>query len=206
MGKKLAFFSLKISNENGGFEEVKLMLNDEAKIKDTKISDYIRCEGNWREKNNNKLLVLSKIELLKRIEKESIDWKNLRKYNDKKKEEKSLCLGFFFLFCLFIFFYLILIIFLFILDWRLKKECNNPNCRFRHNLKEGELERIEILKEKNKLIFNSLHENDPIDRENKQSKTKRNKVLAEFIVNTFGIENLKKGTIFDVAGGKGLVR
>ena len=94
MGKKLAFFSLKInSNEEGKEgEELELMMKDSQIIKDTKISDQVRCEGRWEKQS--KLLFVSSIHILKRNDKYSIDLKKLRNFKDLKNiDEKKLCLS-----------------------------------------------------------------------------------------------------------------
>lgn len=174
-GKKLGFISMKIESK-----EVELRIQDTIKIKNMRIGDIIQVKGNYNEKDKKEIDLIDVIDIEIFEKNDKIDINELRKYKDEKKEIKSLCK-----------------------NLKNKGKCENEKCEYRHEYIKGEKERFEKLKEIQKIMYFKSHENDPL--ENKFLKSKRNELVAQFIVETFGIENLKKGPILDIAGGKGLV-
>ena len=84
-------------------------------------------------------------------------------------------------------------------------DCPKKDCKFRHEIKDSEIEIINKNKLRKKIAYENAHEGDPLDKDEKHHKNIRNSEFADFLVDTFGIENLKKGIILDIAGGKGLI-
>lgn len=81
--------------------------------------------------------------------------------------------------------------------------CNIKNCDFRHEITEIDKKKIALSEiKRTKMIFES-HENDNFSE--KKSKSNKDMLFAEFIVNTYGLDYLKSGPILDIAGGKGLL-
>ena len=58
---------------------------------------------------------------------------------------------------------------------------------------------------KKKRAYDDAHEGDPLNIDEKYNKSLRNSEFANFLVDKFGLENIKKGFVLDIAGGKGLV-
>ena len=85
------------------------------------------------------------------------------------------------------------------------QKCNNPNCKFRHEVKKEEEETIKINLLKKKRAYDNAHEGDPLNVDDKYNKSLRNSEFANFLVEKFGLENIKKGFVLDIAGGKGLI-
>ena len=85
------------------------------------------------------------------------------------------------------------------------KPCNNPNCKFRHEVKKDEEEMLKINMLKKKHAYEIVHEGDPLNQEDKYNKSLRNSQFSDFLVEKFGLENIKKGFVLDIAGGKGLI-
>lgn len=174
-GKKLGFCSIKV-----GIEEVELQFDNTEKLKKLKIGDKIKVTGYLKDDKIIELIIVKDIELIKSSHFE-INLKKLREYKDVKKEIKSICR-----------------------EFKEKGKCLKEKCEYRHEYFKGEKEKIEKQKEKQKFMYQLSHEKDEKD-ENKLLKSKRNKIVSEFIIETFGIERLKKGHILDIAGGKGLI-
>ena len=85
------------------------------------------------------------------------------------------------------------------------QKCNNPNCKFRHEVKKEEEETIKINLLRKKRAYDNAHEGDPLNVDDKYNKRLRNSEFANFLVEKFGLENIKKGFVLDIAGGKGLI-
>ena len=85
------------------------------------------------------------------------------------------------------------------------QKCNNPNCKFRHEVKKEEEETIKINLLRKKRAYDNAHEGDPLNVDDKYNKSLRNSEFANFLVEKFGLENIKKGFVLDIAGGKGLI-
>ena len=85
------------------------------------------------------------------------------------------------------------------------QKCQNPNCKFRHDIKKEEEEIIEKNLLKKKRAYDDAHEGDPLNIDDKYNKSLRNSEFANFLVDKFGLENIKKGFVLDIAGGKGLI-
>ena len=84
-------------------------------------------------------------------------------------------------------------------------KCTNPNCKFRHEIKKEEEEMIKSNMLKKKRALEVVHEGDPLNQEDKYNKSLRNSQFSDFLVEKFGLENIKKGFVLDIAGGKGLI-
>ena len=85
------------------------------------------------------------------------------------------------------------------------KKCQNKECKFRHEIKKEEEEMIQNNLLKKKRAYYDAHEGDPLNIDDKYNKSLRNSEFANFLVEKFGLENIKKGFVLDIAGGKGLV-
>ena len=85
------------------------------------------------------------------------------------------------------------------------RTCSNPNCKFRHEIKKEEEEIIKTNMLRKKRAYEIVHEGDPLNQEDKYNKSLRNSQFSDFLVKTFGLENIKKGFVLDIAGGKGLI-
>ena len=85
------------------------------------------------------------------------------------------------------------------------KQCSNPNCKFRHEIKKEEEEIIQTNILRKKRALEIVHEGDPLNQEDKYNKSLRNSEFSDFLVEKFGLENIKKGFVLDIAGGKGLI-
>jgi len=85
------------------------------------------------------------------------------------------------------------------------QKCQNKECKFRHKIKKEEEEMIQNNLLKKKRAYNDAHEGDPLNIDDKYNKSLRNSEFANFLVEKFGLENIKKGFVLDIAGGKGLV-
>ena len=84
-------------------------------------------------------------------------------------------------------------------------QCSNPNCKFRHEIKKEEEEMIKTNMLRKKRALEIVHEGDPLNQEDKYNKSLRNSEFSDFLVEKFGLENIKKGFVLDIAGGKGLI-
>ena len=85
------------------------------------------------------------------------------------------------------------------------QKCPNKDCKFRHELKKEEEEILQKNMLKKKRAYNDAHEGDPLNVEDKYNKSLRNSEFANFLVEKFGLENIKRGFVLDIAGGKGLI-
>ena len=85
------------------------------------------------------------------------------------------------------------------------QKCPNKDCKFRHELKKEEEETLKTNMLKKKRAYDDAHEGDPLNIDDKYNKSLRNSEFANFLVDKFGLENIKKGFVLDIAGGKGLV-
>ena len=85
------------------------------------------------------------------------------------------------------------------------RQCTNPNCKFRHEIKKEEEEIIKTNILRKKRALEIVHEGDPLNQEDKYNKSLRNSEFSDFLVKTFGLDNIKKGFVLDIAGGKGLI-
>ena len=85
------------------------------------------------------------------------------------------------------------------------QKCPNKDCKFRHELKKEEEETLKANILKKKRAYDDAHEGDPLNIDDKYNKSLRNSEFANFLVDKFGLENIKKGFVLDIAGGKGLV-
>ena len=85
------------------------------------------------------------------------------------------------------------------------QKCQNKECKFRHEIKKEEEEMIQNNLLKKKRAYYDAHEGDPLNIDDKYNKSLRNSEFANFLVEKFGLENIKKGFVLDIAGGKGLV-
>ena len=85
------------------------------------------------------------------------------------------------------------------------QKCQNPNCKFRHEVKKEEEEIIEKNLLRKKRAYEDAHEGDPLNIDDKYNKSLRNSEFANFLVDKFGLEDIKKGFVLDIAGGKGLI-
>ena len=85
------------------------------------------------------------------------------------------------------------------------QKCQNKECKFRHEITKEEEETINNNLLKKKRAYNDAHEGDPLNIEDKYNKSLRNSEFANFLVDKFGLENIKKGFVLDIAGGKGLI-
>ena len=85
------------------------------------------------------------------------------------------------------------------------QKCQNKECKFRHEIKKEEEEMIQNNLLKKKKAYYDAHEGDPLNIDDKYNKSLRNSEFANFLVEKFGLENIKKGFVLDIAGGKGLV-
>ena len=85
------------------------------------------------------------------------------------------------------------------------RQCTNLNCKFRHEIKKEEEEIIKTNILRKKRALEIVHEGDPLNQEDKYNKSLRNSEFSDFLVKTFGLDNIKKGFVLDIAGGKGLI-
>ena len=85
------------------------------------------------------------------------------------------------------------------------RKCTNLNCKFRHEIKKEEEEIIKTNILRKKRALEMVHEGDPLNQEDKYNKSLRNSEFSDFLVKTFGLDNIKKGFVLDIAGGKGLI-
>ena len=182
-GKKLAMISLIDSSLS---KMTECVTHDSIIIKQLIIGDIIKIKGKISyHKKKQKIDILNITFLKKGNYQKDINKKkkeiisNISKFNT----EKSLCIYF-------------------------KKgiECpNKEKCNFRHFFNNKEEENyINNNKEKQKIAYNKVHIGDIFEGGEKNHKTKRNSEFADFIIEKFGLDNLKKGIILDIAGGKGI--
>jgi hypothetical protein len=178
-GKKLSFFSVKLQD----CTEVELTVTKSEDIKTCKIGFTIRATGTRTNNPNAHCLDTRNIEILQRITNRTTKLEELRTYKDQKQEPaKSLCKR-----------------------WKNKGECDIVDCKFRHFLLKGEIEKLEKLKVQQKEMYEHSHFDDPLETDDKCHKDSRNSMFAMWLVETFGLEYLKKGPILDIAGGKGYI-
>eukprot|EP01080_Neovahlkampfia_damariscottae_P012951 gene12951-7529_t len=174
-GKKLSFLT-GINTKDA--TEIELKLGQTEFIKKTKLGDIIQVTGTI-EKG---LLIVMDLKYLEKSQ-ENVNYQRTLLKSEKNENQKSLC--------------------------KIMKEtgkCEKKNCQQRHFYLENELKRFE--KMKNQQIFMKqqvLDKNDPFEEKEKNSKKLRAKEYAKFLVETFGLDNLKSGPVLDIAGGRGFV-
>ena len=174
--------SKKILGKNLGFISLKvdsivyeIELKETKTAKKMKVWDLIRVEGFDSPENTN--LIARSICLLKRMERIPVEKTNL----NYKHQQRGLCKFF-----------------------KLNLDCTKENCEYRHFFKEGEKEKMETLEKRRQEMIN-LNPHDFLPTEEKGVKSKRHKLFSEFLVETYGLENLQKSHVIDVASGSGLV-
>lgn len=181
-GKKLAFLTALCKNN----KEHEIMVKENDYVDSIKIGDTISFKGKYIPslKDNKYLLLIVGVFSHLKSDNKNGEVNSLRKVinevTEKKNEDRSIC--------------------------KLFKEtgvCKIKDCSFKHFLSELDKIKIDKLKTMQVKMFNQHHENDPLLKEDKQHKSVRNKLFADFIVNTYGLEYLSKGIILDIAGGKG---
>ena len=182
-GKKLAMISI-INNNFSSMTEC--VTHDSKIIKELIIGDIVRIKGKISYHKSKRKIDIEEIHFIKKgtlikdINKKRKEYiKNINNFNP----EKSLCLY-------------------------IKRglECpNKEKCNFRHEYKDKEEEDfIKKNMERKENMYNSVHIGDIYEKDLKNNKNKRNSEFADFIVEKFNIEDLKKGFILDIAGGKGI--
>jgi len=183
-GKNLAFLSGLCEDDT----EIEIILKEckEANyIKSTKIGDIYKIRGYFDSSLGKTQFVPAHIETIykaKNADELSKTRQVIQKNPKKPKEEKCICKKF-----------------------KNEKLCDIEECPFRHFFLPGEEQKLSIQKIKREEILKKVHENDPLNQESKLSKLQRNRLFADFIVETFGLEYLRTGTVFDIAGGKGRI-
>ena len=60
------------------------------------------------------------------------------------------------------------------------------------------MKKLQYLKKEQEKAYHLVHEGDPLSKDDKNKKSYRNTEFADFLVNTFGLENLKKGKLLHV--------
>ena len=185
LGKKLC--SVTLLNEEQNII-IGASMHDPEIIPKLKIGDMIHIKGRiYYHKNNpqNKNIQAEIVKLLgKGPGTEKIDEKRkyFMEYKNKLTNYEALCTNI-----------------------KKGKKCQNKNCKFRHEIKKEEEETIKKNMLKKKRAYNDAHEGDPLNVEDKYNKSLRNSEFANFLVEKFGLENIKKGFVLDIAGGKGLI-
>ena len=182
-GKKLAFINI-LSDDR---VEIQAMLRESEYVNTTKIGQEILSEGYYKKDPlGNLFYTPHKIEVLSESQENSkFINKNRRIYEKttkRKTDERALCKS-----------------------YKKNNSCDILQCTFRHYLNPGEEERLKILKLRQERDFKLVHEDDPYNNNSnsKMKKSLRHKYFAEFLVNKFGLDNLRNGHILDIAGGKG---
>ena len=185
MGKKLC--SVTLLNEEQKFI-IGASIHDPEIIPKLKIGDMINIKGRvyYHKKNpQNKNIQAETIKLLGK-------GPEAEKINEKRKyfiENKSTLTNYDAL-CTYV---------------KKGQICQNKDCKFRHEIKKEEEETIKENMLKKKRAYDNAHEGDPLNVEDKYNKSLRNSEFANFLVDKFGLENIKKGFVLDIAGGKGLI-
>ena len=185
MGKKLC--SVTLLNEEQKFI-IGASIHDPEVIPKLKIGDMINIKGRvyYHKKNpQNKNIQAETIKLLGK-------GPETEKINEKRKyfiENKSTLTNYDAL-CTYV---------------KKGQICQNKDCKFRHEIKKEEEETIKENMLKKKRAYDNAHEGDPLNVEDKYNKSLRNSEFANFLVDKFGLENIKKGFVLDIAGGKGLI-
>ena len=185
MGKKLC--SVTLLNEEQNFI-IGASIHDPEIIPKLKIGDMIYIKGSvYYHKNNpkNKNIQAETTKLLGR-------GPGAEKINEKRKyfiENKSTLTNYDAL-CTYV---------------KKGQKCQNKDCKFRHEIKKEEEETIKENMLKKKRAYADAHEGDPLNVDDKYNKSLRNSEFANFLVDKFGLENIKKGFVLDIAGGKGLI-
>ena len=185
LGKKLCSVTLLNEEEN---IIIGASIHDQDIIPKLKVGDMIKIKGQiYYHKNNpeNKNIQVEKIELLGK-------GPDAEKINEKRKYfiENKNALSNYDSLCTYV---------------KKGQKCQNLNCKFRHAIKKEEEDIIKVNMLRKKRALNDAHEGDPINEEDKYHKGLRNSEFADFLVEKFGLENIKKGFVLDIAGGKGLV-
>ena len=81
--------------------------------------------------------------------------------------------------------------------------CDVADCAFRHtNASELKLVRAEYVRERKERRL-LVHEEGSVDAASMRGANKRAEVLADWIVETYGLDYLLRGKVLDVAGGRG---
>lgn len=182
MGKNLCFLTISATNE---LDQIECVLKIPEIIKQITIGDIIKANGVIVIHKGVQKLEIANLEFIKKsVVSGEVNKKRLAFVEKKmlKNDVKSLCRFF-------------------------KKglKCPNEKCSFRHEIiNEEEEKKLQYLKEEQEKAYDLVHEGDLLSKEEKNKKSYRNTEFADFLVYTFGLENLKKGKILDIAGGKGL--
>jgi hypothetical protein len=178
-GKKLAFLYILCENKI----EVEVMLKECEYIETTSVGDLVEIHGSFKSEYGKNPFVPIKLEILKKAGLNN-DLNSIRKSMIKNTlkpiEKRALCKF-----------------------YKKNNYCNNELCTFRHFLLEGEEEKIKILELNKAEAIRKVHEGDPLHKESKLKKLQRHRLFADFLVEKFGLDYLKKGKVLDIAGGKG---
>jgi hypothetical protein len=183
-GKKLAFLS-GLCEDNTEIEIILKECKEANYVKSTKIGDIYNILGYFNSSIGKRHFVPVHIDTIykaKNADELSKTRQVIQKNPNKPKEEKCICKKF-----------------------KNEKHCDIEECPFRHFFLQGEEEKLLIQKMKRDEILKKVHENDPLNQESKLSKLQRNRLFADFLVETFGLEYLRTGSVFDIAGGKGRI-
>jgi hypothetical protein len=178
-GKKLAFLYILCENKR----EVEVMLKECEYIETTSVGDLVEIQGSFKSEYGKNPFVPIKLEILKKAGLNN-DLNSIRKSMIKNTlkpiDKRALCKLF-----------------------KKNNYCNSELCTFRHFLLDGEEEKIKILELNKAEAIRKVHEGDPLHKESKLKKLQRHRLFADFLVEKFGLDNLKKGKVLDIAGGKG---
>lgn len=180
LGKKLVFLYLLCEDKT----EVEVMLKECQYIDTTALGQIISVEGNFVEQYGKSPFVPINITVLKERE-NHYEVNNIRKVmianTNKPIESRALCKSF-----------------------RNNNPCNLLDCKFRHFLLEGEEEKLKACITRKQIAYEYAHQGDPLLKDTKLKKLQRHKIFAEFLIENFGLENIRKGHVLDIAGGKGI--
>ncbi len=180
-GKRLCFVNGLKSDKT----TIEIKIQEQYIIQKVKIGDKVKIDGylKFDYLKNKFLFHCLKLDILLKCPKDfNIFGTRLKTSSEDKNNEKAMCKFF-----------------------RKNKECIIQNCIFRHYLLENEDQKLHKLKENQEKMYQESHEGDTVDDKDKKSKSKRNKLFAEFLVKTYTLDYLRTGPILDVAGGKGIL-
>ena len=199
-GKHLCFLTLIYNNNNNNnnndshSNEIECILHDTTHIRQVSIGDIINITGTITLRKSKPQLEVLSLQILKKTHyTNQINEKRITFLSTKhtpsstsiQPQTKFISL------CRFI-----------------KKGLPCPHkdtCLFRHDiLNSTEQERLIHFKQTKQHAYSLVHEGDPFNADTKYKKGARNSHFADFIVNTFTLDYLKRGFILDVAGGKGI--
>lgn len=199
-GKHLCFLTLIYNNNNSNnsndshSKEIECILHDTTHIRQVSIGDIINVTGTITLRKSKPQLEVLSLQILKKTNyTNQINEKRITFLSTKhtpsstsiQPQTKFISL------CRFI-----------------KKGLPCPHkdtCLFRHDILNSiEQERLIHFKQTKQHAYSLVHEGDPFNADTKYKKGARNSHFADFIVNTFTLDYLKRGFILDVAGGKGI--